>query len=171
MSLFDLLLANYKTVSARLGLTVEEERIHGVVNGTPLQVWLGPHTTHIAALLPRAAPMELSIATKGLIEKLGDLFGGHHAGIGDPAFDRVFSVKASDIARVGALINPDARRALLEAEEEGLHPAVDAHTIHLRRFSQGGLADTEELIESDFRATARLARIIGESFGDAKASS
>jgi hypothetical protein len=165
MSLFDALLGNYKTVSARLGLTIEDGRIHGVVDGVPIQVWFGPHATHIAALLTRPAPIDLSIATKGLIGKLGELFGGHHDGIGDDVFDRAFSLKASNPSSVAALLSPDARRALLDAEKAGLHPAVDAHSLHLRRFSQGGLADSEQMIDGDLRTAARLARVVGESFG------
>jgi hypothetical protein len=167
MSLFDFLLGNYKKVSARLGLTVEDGRIHGSVDGIPLQVWFGPHSTHIAALLTRPAPFDLSVATKGLIQKLGDLFGGHSDGLGDSHFDKVFSVKASDTSRVAALFGPEAKQALLQAESAGLHPAVDAHSIHLRRFSQGGLADSEQMIESDFRTAARIARVIGDSYSRA----
>jgi hypothetical protein len=163
MSLMEFLLGNYKKVSDRLGLVVEDGRIHGAVDGVPLQVWFGAHATHIGALLTRPAPVDLSIAAKGVIAKLGDLFGGHTDGIGDAAFDKIFSVKSSNVSRLAALFDSEARQLLLEAEEAGLHPAVDANSIHLRRFSQGGLADSEPMIESDFRT----ARIIGESFGRA----
>jgi hypothetical protein len=160
----DFLLGNYKAVSARLGLTVEDWTIRGVVDGVPVQMWFGPHATHVGALLPRPAPIELSIVTTSLIGKLAELFGGHSGGIGDPTFDKTFSVKAPDLARVGALFDPEARKALLEVAGEGRHPAVDPHSVHLRRFSQGGLADSEEIIERDFYLVTRLAKILGASF-------
>jgi hypothetical protein len=163
----DFILGNYKTVSERLGLTIQDGRIHGVIDGVPIQMWFGAHSTHTGALLPRPAPIDLSIVTKGLISKLGDLFGGHSGGIGDAEFDKVFSVKAADPVRVAGLLDPDARKALLEAAKEGLHPAVDPHSIHLRRFSQGGLADSEQVIERDFHEATRLAKIVGGSFAGA----
>ncbi len=160
----DFFLGNYKTVSVRLGLVIDDGRIHGIVDGVPIQMWFGPHRTHTGALLSRPASIDVSLATKGLIGKLGELFGGHAAHTGDAELDKVFSLKASDVARAAALFDADARRALLEVAKEGLHPAVDAHSIHLHRFSQGGLADSEQVIERDFHETARLAKIIGDSF-------
>src|SRR5262249_23768524 len=124
--------------------------------------------THIGALLPTPAAFDFGVATKSLVATLADLFGAHSAGIGEAAFDRAFSVKASDVARVAALFDAEARQALLAVEKEGLHPAVDPHAIHLRRFSQGGLFDSEQMIESDFRNGARLAKIIGASFARAQ---
>lgn len=164
VAMFDVLLGSYKTVSARLGLELEDGGIHGVVDGVPLQMWFGPHATHVGAIVSRPAPFELSVATKSLVGKLGELFRGHSEGIGDAEFDKTFSVKAADPKKVAALLDPDARAALLEIAKQGLHPAVDAHTIHLRRFSQGGLADSESEVERDFRQAARLAKIIGASF-------
>jgi hypothetical protein len=163
----DFLLGNYKTVAERLGLTVEGGRIHGVVSGIPLQMWFGPHATHVGALLPATAPIDLGIATKSLLEKLGELFGGHTADIGDPVFDKTFSVRCSDPARLSELLNAGARQALLEVAKEGLHPALDPNSIHLRRFSQGGLADSDQMIERDFHEAARLARVVGDSFAHA----
>jgi hypothetical protein len=160
----DFFLGNYKTVSARLGLVYEDARIHGSLDGVPLQIWFGPHAVHIVALATAPAPFELSIVTTSLIDKLADLFGAGHAGIGDPVFDKTFSVKANDVARVSKLLGPEARQALLEAEKAGLHPAVDAHSVHLRRFSHGGLVDAEGAIERDFREAARLGRVLGAAF-------
>jgi hypothetical protein len=161
------LFTNYAAVSKRLGLAAEHERIHGVLDGVSLQMGFGTHTVHVGALLPRPAPIELSIATRTLIGKLGELFGGHSGQLGDPAFDAVFSVKASSCSRVAALLNPEARHVLLELEKEGLHPAVDAHAIHLRRFSASAISDSEQTIERDFRQAARLARVMSHSFGPA----
>jgi hypothetical protein len=165
--LLDFLLGNYKKVSDRLGLVIDGDSIRGVLDGVPLQIWFGAHSTHLGALLPRPAPIELSIVTTSLTSKLADLFRGHSGGIGDEAFDKTFSVKAQDPARVAGILNPDARKALLEAAKAGLHPAVDPHSVHLRRFSQGGLADSEEMIEHDFREAVRLAKVLGESFAGA----
>jgi hypothetical protein len=156
--------ASYTAVSKRLGLAFEDGRIHGSVDGVPVQMWFGTHAVHVGALLLRPAPVDLSIATKGLIAKLGDLFGGHGGEIGDPAFDKVFAVKASNVAQVSTLLDPPARIALLEVAAEGLHPAVDAHSIHLRRFSSSALSDSEQVIERDFHEAARLARLLGDSF-------
>jgi hypothetical protein len=161
------LFANYSAVSKRLGLVFEDGRIHGVVDGVPLQMWFGTHATHVGALVATPARVDLSIATKTLIGKLGDLFGGHSAGIGDPEFDKTFSVKSSNPAQVAALLDADARRALLELEAEGMHPAIDANSVHLRRWSSSAIADGEEKIEHDFRAAARLARVLGASFAAA----
>jgi hypothetical protein len=164
------LFASYTAVSKRLGLAFEDGRIHGMVDGIALQMSFATHAVHVAALLPNTAPLELSIATRTLIGKLGDLFTGHSAGIGDPEVDKVFSVKSSNIARVAALLSPEARRALLEIEQQGLHPAVDAHSVHLRRFSASALDDGEQKIERDFREAARLARVVSDSFGAAARS-
>ncbi|MGE0790062.1 MAG: hypothetical protein AB7S26_30585 [Sandaracinaceae bacterium] len=165
MGLTDLILGNYKRVADRLGLVIEDGRIHGVLEGVPIQVWFGPHATHIVAMLPRPAQVDVSVATKGLIAKLADLFGSHRDGIGDPAFDKVFAVKASDLTRAAGLLDPAARNALLASEDAGQHPAVDAHSVHLRRFSQGGWGDSEQMIDGDFHAAVRLAKVIGDSFG------
>lgn len=122
---------------------------------------------------PRVDPgehclVDLSIASKGLIGKLGNLLGGHSGEIGDPEFDKVFSVKASNLAQVAALLDPAARKALLEVAAEGLHPALDPHSIHLRRFSGSAVSDSAQVIERDFREAARLARVIGDSFARAE---
>jgi hypothetical protein len=168
----DFLLGNYKTVSERLGLTIEGGvtqgycRIYGVVDGVPLHMWFGPHATHTGALLSTTAPIELGVAQTSLLGKLGHLFGAHPATLGDPEFDRAFSVKAQDLARLSQLLDGDARRVLLELAHEGLHPALDAHSVHLRRFSQGGL-DGEAGIERQVRETARLAKAVGASFARA----
>jgi len=159
------LFTNYIAVSKRLGLAFESGRIHGVLDGIALQMWFGTYATHVGALLSQAAPVDLSIATKTLVGKLGELFGGHSNQLGDPEFDKAFSVKASNVAQVAALLNAEARKALLEVEKEGLHPAVDAHSVHLRRFSASAIADAEQTIERDFREAARLARLVGNSFG------
>jgi hypothetical protein len=159
--------AHYTAVSTRLGLAFEDGRIHGAVDGVPLQMWFGMHAVHVGALLRKPAPIDLSVATKGLIDKLGDLFGGHAGEIGDPEFDKVFSIKTSNVAQVAALLDPAARKALLEIAAMGLHPAVDPHSIHLRRFSSSALSDSEQVIERDFREAARLARVIGDSFARA----
>ncbi len=156
--------ASYTAVAQKLGLAWEEGRIHGTVDGISLQMSFGAHSVHVTALLPTAASMELSVVTKGLIGKLADLFGGHTDALGDPELDRVFAVKASNVARAAGMLNPEARRALLEIEREGLHPAIDAHSVHLRRFSTSAIDDSEEKVERDFREAARLARVVSSSF-------
>jgi len=158
------LFSHYTAVSKKLGLAFENGRIHGVVDGVALQMWFGAHSVHTVAVLTRSAPIELGIATKGLVAKVAEVFGSHAGAIGDAAFDAVFRVKASDPARVAALLSPAARTALLQVATEHLHPAVDAHTVHLRRFSQSAISDDEQTIERDFREAARLARVLGESF-------
>ena len=158
------LFTHYTAVSRKLGLAFEDGRIHGVVDGVVVQMWFGAHSVHTMGVLTRAAPIELGVATKGLVAKVGELFGSHSGAIGDAAFDAVFRVKASDPARVAALLSPAARAALLEVASEHLHPAVDAHTVHLRRFTQSAIADDEQTIERDFREAARLARVLGDSF-------
>lgn len=152
------------TLAHRLG------RIHGIVDGIALQMSFGMHSVHVTALLPTPASIELSVATKGLIGKLGDLFGGHADALGDPELDKVFAVKATNIVAVAQLLGPEARRALIEIEKEGLHPAIDAHSVHLRRFSSSALDDSQDKIERDFREAARLARTVSKSFGAASAS-
>jgi hypothetical protein len=159
------LFANYTAVSERLGLVFEDGRIHGVLDGVALQMSFGTYGVHVGALLPKAGPLELSVATKTLAGRLGELFGGHSQTIGDPEFDKVFSLKTSDARRAGALLGVDARRALLEIEKEGLHPSVDAHSVHLRRFSASAIADSQAKIERDFREVVRLARVVSAAFG------
>src|SRR5947208_1466823 len=100
------LFANYTAVSNRLGLVFENGRIHGIVDGIALQMSFGVHSVHVVALLPKPAPIELSIATKGLIGKLGDLFGGHGAALGDAELDKVFAVKSTKVARGAQLLGP-----------------------------------------------------------------
>jgi hypothetical protein len=163
--------ANYTAVAQRLGLVWEDGRIHGIVDGIALQMSFGMHSVHVTALLPTPSPIELSIATKRLIGKLGDLFGGHADALGDPELDKTFAVKAPNISRVAELLAPEARRALIELEKEGLHPAVDAHTIHLRRFSTSALDDSHDKVERDFRAAAWLARAVSNSFRGARPAS
>jgi hypothetical protein len=160
---------SYTTVARRLGLVWEDGRIHGIVDGIALQMSFGMHSVHVTALLPTPASIELSVATKGLIGKLGDLFGGHADTLGDPDVDKVFAVKATNVARVAQLLGPEARRALIEIEKEGLHPAIDAHSVHLRRFSSSALDDSEDKVERDFREAARLARAVSNSFSAASA--
>ena len=155
----------YTAVAQRLGLVWEEGRIHGIA----LQMSFGMHSVHVTALLPTPASIELSVAPKGLIGKLGDLFGGHGEALGDPELDKVFAVKAANVPRVAQLLGADARRALVEIEKQGLHPAIDAHSVHLRRFSTGALDDSQDTVERDFREAARLARAVSHSFGAASA--
>ena len=68
------------------------------------------------------------------------------------------------MARVAQLLTPEARQALLQLEADGYHPALDATSIHLRRFSASVASDSEEKVEHDFRAAARLAKVVGASF-------
>jgi len=159
------LFSHYTAVSQRLHLTFEDGRIHSVVDGVPLQMWFGAHSVHTVAVLLRPAPFELGIATKGLVDKAAELFGSHAGMIGDPAFDAVFRVKGADPARIAALLTPEVRAALLEVATEALHPAIDAHSVHLRRFSHGAAYDSEDVIERDFREAARLSRVLGAAFG------
>jgi hypothetical protein len=161
------LFSHYTAVSQKLGLTFEEGRIHGAVDGVAVQMWFGAHSVHTLAVLVRAAPFELGIATKGLVAKAAELFGSHAGEIGDAEFDKVFRVKGADPAKVSALLTADARKALLEVASEELHPAVDAHSVHLRRFSGGAVSDSEIVIERDFREAARLSRVLGQSFSHA----
>jgi hypothetical protein len=161
------LFSHYTNVSNKLGLAFEDGRIHGTVDGVPVQMWFGAHSVHTVAMLTRPAPIELGVATKGLVAKVAEVFGSHSGELGDAAFDKVFRVKAADPTRIAALLAPPARTALLEVASEDLHPAVDAHSVHLRRFSGSAVSDSEAVIERDFREAARLARVIGESFGSA----
>lgn len=161
------LFTHYTAVSRKLGLTFEDGRIHGAVDGVPLQMWFGAHSVHTVAVLLRPAPLELSVATKGLVAKVAELFGSHTGELGDADFDRVFRVKTADVARAAALLTPAARKALLEIASEDLHPAVDAHSVHLRRFSHGAVYDDEAVIERDFREAARLSKVLGQAFGAA----
>jgi hypothetical protein len=158
------LFASYTAVSQKLGLAFENGRIHGVVDGVALQMWFGAHSVHTVAVLTHNAPIELGVATKGLVAKVAEVFGSHSGSIGDAAFDAVFRVKAADTSRVATLLSPAARAALIEVASEHLHPAVDAHTVHLRRFSQSAISDDVQTIERDFREAARLARVLGDSF-------
>ena len=165
----DFLLGNYKTVAARLGLTVDggfsqgHLRIVGVLDGVGVQMWFGSHATHTAAQLPYPPSIDFSVVTTSLMRRLAGLFGGGHATFGDAEFDKSFSVKSSDLSRLAAMFDADSRRVLIELAHEGLHPAVDPHTVHLRRFSNGGI-DSEQVIERDFRETARLAKVLATSF-------
>jgi hypothetical protein len=162
--------ANYTAAAKKLGLVWENGRIHGVVDGIALQMSFGAHSVHVTALLPVPASFELSVVTKGLIGKLADLFGGHAGALGDPELDKVFAVKASNVSRVATMLGPEARRTLLEIEKEGLHPAVDAHAVHLRRFSASAIDDGQDKVERDFREAARLARAVSDSFRAASSS-
>ena len=167
MSLRDLLLGNYKTVSERLGLTIEAAdsrlRIYGVVDAIPMQMWFGAHSTHTSAQLLSPAPVELGIVTTSLFDKVAGFFGADHGKLGDPAFDAVFSVKSPDLAKLAGMLSADVRLVLLQMAAEGLHPAVDRNTVHLRRFSNGG-GDDEAVIERDFHETARLVRALAPTF-------
>lgn len=169
MSFDDLLLGNYKTVSARLGLTVAggvslgHLRIFGIVDGVPVQMWFGPHSTHASAPLTMNAALDVHIATRSLFGKIAGLFRDGHDKIGDDHFDKTFASQSTDLPRVAAALTADTKKALLEAADLGLHPVVDQHSVHLRRFSNGG-SDSEESIERHFRETARLARTMGGAF-------
>lgn len=164
------LFGNYTAVANKLGLVWEDGRIHGIVDGIALQMSFGAHSVHVTAIVPTPASIELSVATKGLIGKLVDLFGGHDHALGDDELDKVFAVKAANVPRVAAMLNSDARRTLLELEKEGLHPAIDAHSVHLRRFSTSAVDDSQEKVERDFREAARLARAVSSSFKAASAA-
>lgn len=161
----DVLLGNYKKVADKLGLTIDggytagRLRIYGIVDGVLCQQWFGAHSTHTSAQLLHPAPMELSVVTRGLLDKLAELFGKEHRRLGDPSFDDHLLVKCADVPRLGELLTPAVRAQLVELAKAGLHPAVDAHTVHLRRFSNGG-TDSEDVIERDFQETARLVRAL-----------
>jgi hypothetical protein len=84
----------------------------------------------------------------------GDLFDGHADALGDHELDKVFAVKTTNIVRVAQLLGPEAQRALIEIEKEGLRPAVGAHSVHRRRFSSSALDDSQDKVERDFREAA-----------------
>jgi len=169
----DLLLGSYEVVAEKLGLVIEGSvseghlRIHGAVDGVPLQMWFGSHATHVSAPLTTPAQLPLSVVTNSLMAKLGHLFGGDHVKLGDADFDKTFSVKTTDVDRLGALLDRDARGTLLELARAGLHPAIDQHTVHLRHWSSGG-TDAEANIERDFRQAARLTKVVSASFARAR---
>ena len=94
-----------------------------------------------------------------------------HAVITDDDFARLKSCRRLSLWNVDV---PDGFLARLPKlwwvdlrEKEGLHPALDAHSVHLRRFSSSALDDGQVKIERDFREAARLARAVSNSFGAA----
>src|SRR3954467_14221688 len=103
MSFDDLLLGHYKTVSARLGLTVEggvsqgHLRIYGIVDGVPVQMWFGPHSTHSSAPLTMNAALDVHIATRSLFGKIAGLFHDGHDKLGDDHFDATFATKSTEL--------------------------------------------------------------------------
>ena len=67
-------------------------------------------------------------------------------------------LRSTNVSRIARLFDPAARQAPLDAEKVGLHPAVDAPlgSVHLGRFSQGGLADDDrERLSRGLAAGAR----------------
>jgi hypothetical protein len=164
----DILLGHYKPVLARLGLTIDGHmtegnvRVHGTLDGVPLQMWFGSYAMHIEARLKTPAPLALSIVTTTLIGKLEHLF-GEHTTLGDAEFDKHFSVKSPDLPRLATLLDEPSRKVLLEVAREGLHPAVDQKSVHLRRWSRGGM-DDPVVIERDFHEAVRLANAVSASF-------
>ncbi len=156
--------ATYTQTSARLGLTFADGRIVGTLDGVPVQMTFGAHSVQVAAFLPTPAPFELSIAARGLVDKLVELFGSHAQGIGDPAFDAVFVVKTASPEKLGALLDSAAKEALLDAAKADLHPSADAHAAHIRRFSYSAVTDTPQIIERDFREAVRIAKALAASF-------
>jgi hypothetical protein len=173
MSFDDLLLGNYKAVSANLGLTIDggvslgQLRIYGIVDGVPVQLWFGPHSTHATAPLTMPANFEFDITTRSLFGKIAGLFHEGHDRTGDEHFDKTIAVKSSDMARLTTALDPVVKKALLEMADLGLHPAANAHTVHLRRFSSGG-SDSVESIERHIRETSRLARVLGGAFAQSR---
>jgi hypothetical protein len=158
------LFSTYTTTSQKLGLTFADGRIVGTLDGIAVQMTFGAHSVQVAAFLPAPAPFELSIAARGLVDKLADFFGSHAQGIGDAAFDAVFVVKTASPEKLGALLGSDAKQALLDAAKADLHPSVDAHAAHTRRFSYSAVTDAPETIERDFREAVRIAKAVAASF-------
>jgi hypothetical protein len=95
--------------------------------------------------------------------RLAHLFTGEHVALGDPQLDRAFVVQAADLSRVAALLDTDARAVMIALARDGLHPAIDANAVHLRRFGHGA-SDAEAKLEHQLRETARLARVIGAAY-------
>jgi hypothetical protein len=161
----DLLLGNYKTVSAQLGLTIDggvtqdHLMIHGTVDEVTVEMWFGNHATHTRARLPHHAPIALRIATRGWLARLF----GRRSDLGAPDVDRRFSLTAEDRHRVAMLLTDDARGVLLEIAKLRLHPIVEQDQVRLRMFSNGG-GDKPEKIVRELRETARLARSIDACF-------
>ena len=87
------------------------------------------HTVCEASAVPLHGIGDLEVAEAGLFAKLGKLVGVAGIKTGDDAFDRRFTVKASDREAAIRVLAPAARAALTDVEKRIRHVSVHAGAV------------------------------------------
>jgi hypothetical protein len=168
VSMFEQWLEKYRRVGAKLGLGSEGDlpsgtfRVFGTFEGVPVQMYFVTDAVCTAAGYAARPELGLHVATKGVLRKLANLFGSGHGPLGDETFDKVFSVKANDLAQAAQVLRPDLRTALLELAGQDTHPAIDDQWVRMWRYTSAAW-EPEETIEYDLVAVARVGRLLTDA--------
>ena len=141
--------------------------IRGTLDGVEVELHQAPYKMFTEARLRPPGTLEVSVVTKGLLARLGNVVGVGHDAIGDAAFDAVFRARASDAAALSRALTPGLRAALLAAVSERLHPSVDDRVVKLWHQAENGMMKSVAEIEQSLRAAARLAQIASTAFAEA----
>jgi hypothetical protein len=99
--------------------------------------------------------MGLLVRPAGMLDDIASLFGGEDHKLGDPAFDRIFVVRAASADRLPALLDEAARRMLVDLNQRFGAVQVRDEGITLRCAS----------LSSDPTAIPRLATYLREAAG------
>jgi hypothetical protein len=166
--MFEEALDKYRRVAVRLGLqslgTFEggDFQLEGRYEGMPVRLYFGTDACRTEAAHGVPQGLGIEVATKSLVRGLAHLFGSGYVDLGEPAFDKAFVVKTTDAARAARWLTPDARRVLMELAEQGVHPSLDDKLVKIWRYTSM-FYESEQEIEYDLRATARVARLLTDS--------
>jgi hypothetical protein len=173
--MFESFFDHYVQAAAELGLVLDPPDpqigdpivIRGTLDGVEVELHQAPYKMYTSALLRPPGTLGVSIATMGLLGKVGHLFGSGHGGVGDPSFDDVFRAKAGDPAMLTTAVSPELRAALLAAVAAGLHPSVDDRAVQLWHQADDGMMESVAEIARSLREAARIARIASVAFAQA----
>lgn len=167
------MIQNFKTAAARLGLSYREAdgvfdsaHVYGTFEGVSVESHYDRDYIHSSGRVIPEGNFGLSVATAGLLGKLGHLFRSGHGPSGDSIFDKTFTVRVDDPTLLHALIPADLRAALLSVADESFHPSIDDHYVRLHRWPgfPGPISESEEGFERGIREVARLTKLVRAAF-------
>jgi hypothetical protein len=160
-------IAYYKSVADRLGLDIKPSNwgpwgilIAGNCEGVQVSAQrLSASQSICRALIHPPAHLGLAITPSGVLSKLASIFGAEDLQIGDPEFDKAFTIHGHDAATIAALLTPAVRDKLWALQRAHLSFALTDLHVQIRRH----ITMEEEDIESDLRALVDLVHAVNAS--------
>lgn len=151
-------------VAARMGLHYAGDRIWGAVRGQPVECRIeargsGKSRTYWTVVVAPLRPqLDLGLLARheGLLAKAGEsLLGIEDVKTGDSVFDSAFWLGGDETARVAALLSPELRAGLVEAQRTERSIAMNDSGV---RIDHRGMVSSEQWLRWALETVPELAR-------------